>query len=59
MRLCRRACTYVDRVFTNGGLGRLLFCRLKEESMRGIGPVKRFFLKLTGHFLFDCPNCFR
>ena len=59
MLLCRRACQYVDRVFTNGGLGRLLLCRLKEESMRSMNPVKRLFLKLTGHFLCDCPNCFR
>ena len=59
MRLCRRSCPYVERVFTNGGLGRLLFCRLKEDSMRGMNPVKRFFLKLTGHFLCDCPDCFR
>ena len=29
MRWCQRACQYVDRVFTNGGLGRLLFCRIK------------------------------
>ena len=58
MRWCQRACQYVDRVFTNGGLGRLLFCRLKEESMRGMNPVKRLFLKLTGHFMCDCPNCF-
>ena len=59
MRWCRRACPYVDRVFTNGGLGRLLFCRPKEDSMRGMNPVRRFFMKLTGHFLCDCPNCFR
>lgn len=59
MRSCQRSCQYVERVFTNGGLGRLLFCRLKEESMFGMNPVKRFFLKLTGHFLCDCPNCFR
>ena len=59
MRWCRSACPYLERVFTNGGIGRLLFCRLKEESMRGMNPVKHFFLKLTGHFLCDCPNCFR
>lgn len=54
----RVECPYMDRVFTNGGLGRLLFCRLKEELARDMNPVKRFFLKLTGHFMCDCPARF-
>ena len=57
MRWCQRSCPYVDRVFTNGGIGRLLFCRRKDELAAGMNPVRRFFLKLTGHFLCDCPNC--
>lgn len=51
MRWCRSACPYLESMFTNGGLGRLLFCRLKEESMMDMNSVKRFFLKLTGHLL--------
>lgn len=54
----RVECPYVDRMFTNCGLGRLLFCRLKEELARDMNPVKRLFLKLTGHFMCDCPARF-
>lgn len=51
----REECPYVDRMFTNLGLGRLLFCRLKEEQARDMNPVKRFFLKLAGRFQCNCP----
>lgn len=54
-----RECKYVDRVFANGGLGRLLFCKRKEQLANNMNPVKRFFMALTGRFLCSCPDCFK